>query len=95
MKQSLNYTAHSKKDWESLLEDNVLPLLTAENTVMHDHNKVNYNGAFAFKNIECNQHLERDLQKVADDNPEHTWAKKMKELISLTIKERKDAISDG
>ena len=55
----------------------------------------NYNGAFAFKNIECNQHLERDLQKVADDNPEHTWAKKMKELISSTIKERKDAISEG
>ena len=89
------YTAHRKKDLESLLKDNVLPLLTEENTVMHDHNKVNYNGAFAFKNIECNQHLERDLQKVADDNPEHTWAKKMKELISSTIKERKDAISEG
>ena len=70
------YTAHRKKDLESLLKDNVLPLLTEENTVMHDHNKVNYNGAFAFKNIECNQHLERDLQKVADDNPEHTWLKK-------------------
>lgn len=89
------YTAHSKKDFESLLEDNILPLLTENNTVMHDHNKVNYNAAFAFRNIECNQHLERDLQKVADDNPEHTWAKKTKELISSTIKERKDAISEG
>lgn len=88
------YTAHSKKDLESLLEDNVLPLLTKETTVMHDHNKVNYNETFGFENIECNQHLERDLQKVADDNPEHTWSKKLKALISLTIKERKDAIEE-
>ena len=61
---------------------------------MHDHNKVNYNETFGFENIECNQHLERDLQKVADDNPEHTWSKKLKALISLTIKERKDAIEE-
>lgn len=57
----------------------------------HDHNKVNYNGQFSFGNIEYNQHLERNLQKVADDNPDHTLAKKIKELISLTIKEQKDA----
>lgn len=87
------YTAHDSKDLNSLLEDNVLPLLTRETTVMHDHNKVNYNELFSFQNIECNQHLERDLQKVTDDNPEHTWSKKMKSLISLTIKERKDAIA--
>lgn len=70
------YTAHDSKDLNSLLEDNVLPLLTRETTVMHDHNKVNYNELFSFQNIECNQHLERDLQKVTDDNPEHTWSKK-------------------
>lgn len=86
------YTAHNKKDLDSLLEDNVLPLLTKETTVMHDHNKVNYNEQFSFENIECNQHLERDIQKSADDNPDHTWAKKMKALISLTIKERKEMI---
>lgn len=62
---------------------------------MHDHNKVNYNEQFSFENIECNQHLERDLQKVADDNPDHTWSKKMKALISLTIKERNDAVAQG
>lgn len=87
------YTAHDSKDLNSLLDDNVLPLLTKETTVMHDHNRVNYNERFSFENIECNQHLERDLQKVADDNPEHTWSKKMKALISLTIKERKAAIA--
>lgn len=84
------YTAHEKKDLDSLIEDNVLNLLTAKTTVMHDHNTVNYNERFCFENIECIQHLERDLQKSADDNPEHTWAKKMKETISLWIKKRKD-----
>lgn len=86
------YTAHDSKDLDSILEDNVLTLLTKDTTVMHDHNKVNYNDRFCFENIECNQHLERDLQKVADDNPSHVWAAKMKSQISLTIKERKDKI---
>ncbi len=36
------YTAHEHKDRESLDDDNILPLLTAETTVMHDHNVVNY-----------------------------------------------------
>lgn len=84
------YTAHEKKDLDSLIEDNVLDLLTAKTTVMHDHNTVNYNERFCFENIECIQHLERDLQKSADDNPGHTWAKKMKETVSLWIKKRKD-----
>lgn len=89
------YTAHDKKDLEGLLEDNVLALLTKETKVMHDHNKVNYNEKFSFENLECNQHLERDIQKVADDNPDHSWSQDMKSLISLTIKERKDAIAQG
>ena len=84
------YTAHEKKDLDSLVEDNVLELLTAKTTVMHDHNTVNYNERFCFENIECIQHLERDLQKSADDNPDHTWARKMKAAISLWIKKRKD-----
>lgn len=89
------YTAHDNKDLAGLLEDNILPVLTKETTVMHDHNKVNYNECFSFGNIECNQHLERDIQKAADDNPDHTWSKKMKALISLTIKERNDAVAQG
>ena len=34
---------------------------------MHDHNTINYNKKFSFKNIECNQHLERDCQRNSDD----------------------------
>lgn len=89
------FTAHEHKDMNSLLEDDILTVLTSETTVMHDHNRVNYNERFCFKNIECNQHLERDLQKITDDNPGHTWAASLKEHISKTIKERKDLIADG
>lgn len=89
------YTAHDHKDLDSLLDDQILTALTQETTVMHDHNRVNYNELFCFRNIECNQHLERDLQKIADDNPTHKWPVKMKELISSTIKKRKDRIARG
>lgn len=89
------YTAHEHKDMDSIFEDDILTVLTPETTVMHDHNRVNYNERFSFQNIECNQHLERDLQKIADDNPSHTWAKKLKMHISSAIKERKDLISKG
>ena len=87
------YTAHQHKDMDSLLNDGILPVLTDETTVMHDHNRVNYNDLFCFKNIECSQHLQRDLQKVSDDFPGHTWPGGVKELISATIKDRKDRIS--
>lgn len=88
------YTAHSSKNLGSLLEDDILTVLTEETTVMHDHNKVNYNEKFSFRNIECIQHLERDIQKITDDNPAHTWSTKMKAHISQTIKERKDLIQE-
>lgn len=89
------YTAHDQKNLAGLIEDDILTVLTKETTVMHDHNRVNYNEIFSFSNIECNQHLERDLQQIADDNPEHTWASKLKALISKTIMERKELIADG
>ena len=89
------YTAHEKKDLNGILEDDILTVLTEDTTVMHDHNRVNYNDRFSFENIECNQHLERDLQKVTDDNPGHTWSSKLKSHISKTIKERKDLIAKG
>ena len=89
------YTAHLHKDMDSLLDDDILPVLTDGTTVMHDHNRVNYNERFCFKNIECSQHLQRDLQKVTDDFPGHTWSSGMKELISATIKDRKDRMDAG
>lgn len=88
------YTAHSKKDMESLDEDGVLDLLTADTKTMHDHNTVNYNKKYCFENIECNQHLQRDCQKNTDDTC-HKWSGNLKELISHTIKERNEALTRG
>ena len=86
------YTAHPHKDMESLDEDNVLILLTPDTSVMHDHNKVNYNEKFSYRNLECNQHLQRDLQKSADDT-RHLELLELKELISKTIHDRKHFIA--
>ena len=86
------YTAHEHKDMQSLETDNILPLLPPECTVMHDHNTVNYNAKFVFANIECNQHLQRDLQKNSDDT-RHSWSTELKALISATIGARKEAIA--
>ena len=88
------YTAHEHKNMESLEADNVLCVLTEDIIVMHDHNTVNYNEKFRFENIECNQHLQRDCQKNADDT-RHIWSLELKELISKTIMERNDAIARG
>lgn len=86
------YAAHLHKNMEGLDSDNVLVLLTQGTFVMHDHNKVNYNEKYIFRNIECNQHLQRDCLKNSADTL-HEWSHELKELISLTIKDRKDAIS--
>ena len=81
------YTAHMEKGLKGLLADNVLPLLKGDTKVMHDHNTVNYNPKFHFQNLECDQHLERDLQKNADDTG-HQWSLDLKEHIALTIHDR-------
>jgi hypothetical protein len=88
------YAAHLRKDMESLDEDNVLILLTPDTSVMHDHNKVNYNDKFSYRNLECNQHLQRDLQKSADDT-RHRELLELKALISKTIHDRKCLIAAG
>lgn len=88
------YTAHMEKGLKGLLEDNVLPLLTGDTKVMHDHNAVNYNPAFHFQNLECDQHLERDGQKNADDTG-HQWSLDMKEHTASTIHDRNVAEQAG
>lgn len=40
---------------------------------MHDHLSINYRKEYLFQNIECIQHMERDLQKVYNDSG-HEWA---------------------
>ena len=84
------FTAHMQKGLKGLLEDNVLPMLTSDTKVMHDHNTVNYNAQFHFQNLECNQHLERDNQKNADDTG-HSWSRELNEHIAQTIHDRKQA----
>lgn len=88
------YTAHLKKDLTGVLEDKLLQCLPPTTTVMHDHNTINYNDEFCFQNVECLQHLERDLKKLYDVSG-HQWAVQMKELISSTIHKRKELIKSG
>jgi hypothetical protein len=88
------YAAHAHKDMESIDDDGILGLLTSETSAMHDHNRVNYNEKFYFENLECNQHLQRDLQKNSDDTT-HVWSANLKKLISSTIHDRKTAIDGG
>lgn len=82
------YKAHPRKNREGIDDDAILGLLSADTTVMHDHNSINYNDDFNFTNVECNQHLQRDLQKLHDIS-HHEWALQLKELIASTIHERK------
>ena len=88
------YTAHSKKDKNGLDEDGILNVLSKETVVEHDHNQVNYNDDYCFRNAECNVHLIRDLKKVIN-NLDHRWAKKLIELISKMNKKRKWLIQKG
>lgn len=88
------YTAHQKKDLAGVLEDGILQALPKTARVMHDHNSINYNKAFIFINLECDAHLLRDLQKSADETG-HSILKKIKELVSKTIKDRNDLVKKG
>lgn len=88
------YVAHDKKDLDGVLSDGILSALTEMTKVMHDHNSINYNSSFAFRNLECNAHLQRDLQKSADETG-HEVLLEIKQLISDTIKDRHDCILKG
>ncbi len=88
------YTAHSHKDKIGMDEDGILNILSSETVVVHDHNKVNYNDDYYFKNAECNVHLIRDLKKVIN-NLNHTWAKKLIELLTKMNNKRKWLLKKG
>ena len=88
------YTAHMNKNLDGIMEDNVLPALPETATVMHDHCLINYRKDFRYRNVECQQHLERDLQKLSDAS-RHRWPEALKELIQQTIHKRKDLLASG
>lgn len=88
------FVAHEKKDRASIDDDSILAALPEETVVMHDHVIMNYNEDFHFTNVECNQHLQRDLQKLYDIS-RLSWALALKDLISSTIHDRKLLIEQG
>ena len=88
------YFAHMRKDKAGIDEDGILPLLAKTTKVMHDHNIVNYNDDYSFTNIECNQHLLRDLQKVTD-NLHRSWSERLRNHIQKTIHDRNEAVKEG
>ena len=88
------YFAHEHKDKAGVDEDKILPLLPETAHVMHDHNVINYNGDYSFQNIECNAHLLRDLQKVAD-RLGRKWAADLKTHVQTAIHDRNKALEGG
>lgn len=74
--------------------DNILKLLPDTTTVVHDHNKVNYNKDYSFENAECNVHLLRDLKKF-QDNLGHKWAENLAKLLTDTNRQRDELIDNG
>lgn len=88
------YKAHMHKDKEGLNKDNILKLLPPTTTVVHDHNKVNYNKDYSYGNAECNEHLLRDLKKV-QDNLGHKWAQDLAKLLTDTNRQREELIING
>lgn len=88
------YYAHTAKNAEGIEADGILTSLTEKTTLMHDHLKINYRKEYLFRNIECVQHLERDLQKNSNDTG-HEWSTEGKELIKRTIHQRKQYQSEG
>ena len=88
------FKAHEKKNRASIDEDAILAALSPETTVMHDHVLLNYNDDFQFQNVECGQHLERELKKIYDFSL-HDWALRLKDLIAKTIHDRHLLIESG
>lgn len=88
------YVAHEKKDLNGVIEDGILNCLGENTYLMHDHVSMNYREEFEFQNIECVQHLERDLEKNTNDS-DHKWSLKLKKLLSSWIHKRKEEIEKG
>ena len=88
------YTAHKQKNKDGIDDDGILNTLSPNTKVMHDHNIVNYNSEYSFINIECNEHLKRDLQKCYD-NTTHEWCIHLKELLKQAQHDRKRLVEEN
>lgn len=87
------FKAHEKKNKLGLDEDKILSLLSKNQLVEHDHNKVNYNEEYSFINAECCQHLLRDLKKVEINIPNRTWCKDIISLFQEYEHKRKELLA--
>lgn len=83
------FCAHPQKNKQGLEEDGILSSLSKDIVVVHDHNKINYNKQYSFKNEQCCVHLLRDLEKLSEIS-HHAWCERMKELIVETNEKRKE-----
>ena len=88
------FKAHTTKGRVGIDEDAILEALGPNTVVVHDHVTMNYNDDFHFKNAECSQHLERDIQKIIDIT-RHSWSIKLKVLIQETIHKRNELVEAG
>jgi len=88
------YKAHKAKNSAGLKEDGILGNLTGKTFLMHDHLSTNYRKDYLFKNLECDQHLERDLQKNIQDTG-HSWSKELKELIAGMLHKKYEKEREG
>ena len=86
------YKAHEKKDKAGIDEDGILPYLSKNTVVVHDHNKVNYNEDYEFTNAECCVHLIRDLRELNDCFPRE-WIENLIKLLVDTNNKRKEYIN--
>ena len=85
------YKAHTNKSSDTYKEDNILTRLSAEQTVVHDNMKYNYNDLFKFKNAECNIHPIRKGRGIKA-NTNHQWPDKIAELLEGYNKKRDELI---
>ena len=88
------YTAHEKKNLDGVREEGIMSELNESQKVMHDHHTGKYNREFRFRNVECNQHLERDAQRNTNDT-DHTWSADLKDLIGKAIHDRNKSEERG
>lgn len=88
------YKAHEKKNKEGIDNDGILPFLSKDTVVVHDHNIVNYNDDYDFTNAECCVHLLRDLRELNECLPRE-WINKMIKLFVDTNNKRKEYINEN
>ncbi len=89
------FKAHEKKNKAGIDADKILPMLSKNTVVEHDHNKVNYNDDYIFINAECCQHLLRDLKKVEINIPSRTWCKELIKLFQEYDHKRNELLSQN